>query len=196
MEIQGDRMLSYAGMSDAELNVELAIGNVESAVNSLESAVKAVESEADDAELDVVQMKDTAHAMRVKKILDNLKSKYPNRNLTRKEFQNESSYTDSKTSDFLVIYESFDKDLIALRLAQDIKDRAREAANHKRLVKYLSCRYSGYQACPIECLELETQTPQKEAVKTAKKMMGLKPTAKLLFVDFSIVADIIMEDLL
>lgn len=191
-----DNRKKYQGMSNAELDAELAAGNVESAVNGLESAVKAVESEAVDKEIELVQLKDTVHLAKANTILNNLNIKYPNRNLTRKEFMYESGYSESKTDDFLVIYGSFNQELIALRIVQDAKDKLREAQNHKRLIDYLTKRYSGFLGVPIEHLEMETQTSYKVVLPMAKKFMGLKPTSVIKFIPFETVASIIMEDMI
>jgi len=176
----------YAGMSDEMKDVIIAADELEQKMEVLVT----------DAEIEATQAEDKVHSIKVKKILANLNKKYGDRLLTKPEFMYESGYGESKTKDFLSIYGSFDKDLIALRIVADTQDNAIRDDNHKRLSDYLTERYKGFQGVPIECLEMECQEDSKVVLKQAKKLMGLTPKARLEFVPATIVVDIIMEDLL
>ncbi len=178
---------SYGGMSDGEKDVVIA-------VDKLNTAVEAVESEADDLELDLLQAQDVTDTAKAKAIHGNLIAKYGDRDLTKPEFMYESGYGESKTKDFLSIYGSFDKGLVALRIVADANDKTLRDDNHKRLVDYLTQRYGGFLGVPVEHLELEVQEDHKIALPIAKKLMGLQPTAVVKFIPFEVVADIIMED--
>jgi len=184
----GKKRSSYQGMSESELDAELAIGDIEIAAKKLESAVVNVEVEAMVAEDKAVNAKSNT-------IYNNLKAKYGDRDLTKPEFMYESGYGESKTKDFLAIYGSFDIGLIALRIVADANDETLRDDNHKRLTSYLETKYKAYIGIPIEYLEMECQESHKVVLPIAKKLMGLHSKSVVKFIPPEIVAQIVMESI-
>jgi len=188
LSFAGKEREMYQGMSDAEKDVIIA-------ADELNTAVKAVESEADDLELDLLQAQDVTDTAKAKTIHGNLIAKYGDRDLTKPEFMYESGYGESKTKDFLSIYGSFDKGLVALRIVADANDKTLREDNREKLLSYLTAKYSGYEGVPVEYIGSELLMDDKEALKLSKKAMGKHQATKIMFVDFSVVVDIIMESI-
>ena len=178
----------YAGMSESELDAELAIGDIESAAKKLESAVKAVESEADDLEDEVVDAK-------VDAIHGNLIAKYGSRDLTLPEMMYELNYNQHKAKDFLQVIGKATVSNVAMMIVRDANDETIRDDNFNRLLDYLTERYKAYIGCPIENLELETGIDHKIALPIAKKMMGLHPKSVVKFIPVDVIAKIIFEDI-
>ncbi len=178
----------YTGMSESELDAELAIGDIEIAAKKLESAVVNAEVEAMIAEDKVVNAK-------AKAIHGNLKAKYGERDLTKPELMYEMNYTESKAKDFISVYGHSNIELVAKIIVHDAMDSIARDDNHKRLTSYLEAKYKSYIGVPVEYLEMECQESHKVVLPIAKKLMGLSSKSVVKFIPPEIVAQIIMESI-
>jgi len=107
----------------------------------------------------------------------------------------ETGYGDSKAKDFFNIYGSYDPSLIALRLVHDAQDDALRAENRDRLLSYIREKWKLYDGVPVQYLGSEVLMDDKEALRIAKKKMGVGSATKIMFIDHEIVCEMIMDDI-
>jgi len=173
-------------MTSNEKDTALAIYGLSDGVAALESAVT-------EEEIEALQMEDNLFYAKIKSKEQELKSKYGDV-LSMADFLLETKYCYSKGKEYLSFFGSLDSTIVAKTLVNDAEYKKVFDDGRERLLEYLTKRYSGYDGCPVENLELETQTEQKEALREAKKLMGVESRSKLDFIPLNIIVELIMED--
>ncbi len=172
-------------MTSTEKDTALAIYGLSDGVAALEDAVT-------EEEIEALRMEDDLFYAKIKSKEQELKSKYGDV-LSMADFLLETKYCYSKGKEYLSFFGSLDSTIVAKTLVNDAEYKKVFDESSKRLLEYLKKKYENYQGVPVEFIGEETLSEQKEAVKEAKKLMGLDPRSKLEFVPLEIVAQMVLE---
>lgn len=176
----------YRGMTHEEISSELQLDGIEAKVEKLEAITA-------DAELDAVQLEDQVFDAKIKSKYQELKSKYGEK-LTRNQFMKLSGYGKVKADDYIAAHGSYNTLTVAKTLINDSEYQKVFDESSSKLLDYLKKKYKMYDnTMPVEFIGDETLSTQADAVREAKKLMGIDPRTKLEFVPLEIICAMVME---